>query len=92
MAPLLPAVVAEIGPLEIAEFSCHYLMLALYTGLHTAGEALGETGGEARGEAVARGDGEVVGDALPPPPGDVSSEEFRRACRRDAWRYGSGLD
>ena len=35
MAPLLPRVVAElVGPLELAEFSAHLAMLALYTALH----------------------------------------------------------
>ena len=31
MAPLLPAVVAELGPAELIEFGGHLTMLALYT-------------------------------------------------------------
>ena len=69
---LLPSVVAEIGALEIGEFGLHLLMLAVYTGLHTATEAADE--------------------APPPATGKVSGEDYRRACQRDAWRFGSGLD
>ena len=68
MAPLLPSVVAELGPLELAEFSLHLTMLAFYTAAAKLDTAeLEEEGG-------------------------TSKEDFRRACQRDAWLYGSGLD
>merc|ERR1719276_381651 len=40
MAPLLPRVMAElVSPLELLEFSGHYVLLALYTLLHRAARA-----------------------------------------------------
>ena len=76
MAPLLPSVVAELGPLELAEFSVHFSMLGAYTALAKLLEA--------------------APVAAEPPPrksgAAVSREELRRACRRDALLFGSGLD
>ena len=76
MSLLLPAVVVELGALELAEFGGHLAMLAVYTALHSVAEQLDE--------ATADGVG-ADGD-------DAAQAEFRRVCRRDAWRYGSGLD
>jgi len=46
MAPLLPRVVAElVGPLELLEFGGHFVLLGLYTLLHSAAEAGGSRGG-----------------------------------------------
>ena len=85
MAPLLPSVVAELGPLELIEFSAHLGMLALYTVAARSDSAMG--GAEPEGErlgALMEG-GERRGEV-------VTTEDFRRACQRDAWLYGSGLD
>ena len=89
MAPLLPSVVAELGAAELVEFGGHLAMLALYTGLHSASTALA-AGAEEEGKDDHDEGHVVVVVESPPPP--VSVEEFRRACRRDAWAYGSGLD
>ena len=46
MAPLLPRVVAElVGPLELLEFGGHFVLLGLYTLLHSVAEAGGSRGG-----------------------------------------------
>ena len=73
MAPLLPSVVAELGAAELLGFGGHFSMLALYTLLHTAAEAVDQ-------------EGELAPDA------PVTEAMYKRACQRDAWRYGSGLD
>ena len=91
MAPLLPSVVAELGPLELIEFGGHLSMLALYTALHSIA-ALQE--GQAVQDDAADGTS-LVGDASSDPVGGrgvVTEAQFRDACRRDSWRYGSGLD
>ena len=95
MAPLLPSVVAELGPLELIEFGGHLSMLTIYTALHaataverdaslrdsyTSGAAAAESHDESSGE------GEEAGRRV------VSVEQFRRSCQLDAWAFGSGLD
>ena len=72
MAPLLPSVVAELGAIELAEFSFHFSALAMYTLLASVAPA----------EA----------SASSPPTRAPTREDFARACQRDAWLYGSGLD
>ena len=74
MAPLLPSVVAELGPLELVEFSAHFAALAMYTVLARLASS-----------SPADVDGEQGA-------GGVTREDFLRACQRDAWLYGSGLD
>jgi len=69
MAPLLPSVVAELGPLELAEFSFHFAFLAVYSLLAILVPAPGELAER-----------------------QVTPEDFKRSCQRDAWLYGSGLD
>jgi len=76
MSTLLPSVVAEIGALEIIEFSAHLTMLALYTAMHTALERLFPESG------VTKSTSNLT----------VTKDDFRKACQRDAFRYGSGLD
>lgn len=99
MAPLLPSVVAELGPLELIEFGGHLGMLAIYTALHaataverdaslrdsyTSSAAAAESHAESHAESS--GEGEEAGRRV------VSVEQFRRSCQLDAWAFGSGLD
>ena len=93
MATLLPSVVAELGLLELVEFTGHLGMLALYTGLHEMvaqeedeKQQLAGAGCVAESQSVTKPPG-VLPSAFP-----VSVDDFRRTCRLDAWAYGSGLD
>ena len=52
MSLLLPAVVVELGALELVEFGGHLAMLALYTALHSVAEELEGTSGDAAADGV----------------------------------------
>lgn len=92
MAPLLPAVVAELGLAELAEFSVHLGMLALYTAAAAllvppdASEHHARTGPRPAAAGL-----QDHGISAGEPTVAVSLKAFRRSCRRDAWLYGSGL-
>ena len=45
MAPLLLGLLELVGPLELLEFGGHFVLLGLYTLLHSAAEAGGSRGG-----------------------------------------------
>jgi len=78
MAPLLPLVVAELGALELLEFSGHLAMLALYTALSTVfGPPIHDPRHDGNGQNWRE---------------QASYDDFCRECQLSAWQYGSGLD
>ena len=88
MAPLLPRVVAElVGPLELLEFSFHFLMLGVYTLLYRLVRAAGLA--SAAGGGAAAG-GTASGSSRS--PASFVDGNFDLSCARDALAYGSGLD